>query len=142
MADEIQHFTATIPAGTPKATPVTVTITMPPRIVRSVDWRVPSGPKGVFGWLLAMGGVPVQPQPPGTYIVAHNETGTWNLAGQPDSGTWQVIGYNTGANPHSVYLAFHVDTIKRDTGLAPLIPAWELGPAGDLSQAGPPLPGA
>lgn len=141
MAAEIQHFTATVPAGTPKLTPVTVAIAMPPRIVLSVDWRVPAGPMGVFGWYLAMGGVPVQPQPGGTFVVAHDEHGSWNLAGQPDSGAWQVIGYNTGTNPHSVYLAFHVDLIERPAQLAPLLPAWEIGPSPDLSKAGPPVPG-
>src|SRR5215472_10131499 len=139
MAEEVRQFTVTIPASTPKTAPVTVAITMPVRVVTRVDWRVPNGPMGVFGWYLAMGGVPVMPQPAGTFVVANDETGSWDLTGQPDSGAWQVIGYNTGSNPHSVYLAVHVDLPSRTVQAPALLPAAMLGLAPDLSKAGPPL---
>ena len=140
MPNEIRHFTATIPAGTPVTAPVTVAITMPPRVVRSVYWRVPNGPLGLFGWQLAMGGVRVIPAFGDLYVVANDEHDTWYPADHPDSGAWQVIGYNTGTNPHSVYLAFSVDfpspeprlRVPLDFTAPPFTP--------DLSQAGPPLP--
>lgn len=109
MPAEIRDFTVTIPAGTPIAAPVTVAITMPPRVVRWVRWRVPPGPKGLMGWALAAAGTNVIPWNAGGWIVADNEVETWNLEGQIDSGAWQVRGYNTGANPHSIYLAFGLD---------------------------------
>lgn len=141
MAAEVRSFSATIPAGTPKAAPVNVAIAMPVRIVTQVDWRVPDGPSGLFGWLLAMGGVPVQPQPAGTFIVANNQSGIWHLVGAPDSGAWQVRGYNTGTSPHTVYLDFHCELPERAPAMLPLLTAYELGPAPDLSRAGPPVPG-
>lgn len=139
MPREVRHFTATIPASTPLTAPVTVPIAMPPRIVRSVYWRVPNGPMGVFGWQLAMGGVIVLPTAGDLYVVANDEHDTWYPEGHPDSGAWQVIGYNTGTSPHSVYLAFSVDfpvparalRAPVDFTAPPFVP--------DLSKAGPPL---
>lgn len=139
MPAEVRHFTATIPAGTPQAAPVTISLAMPVRVVRWVHWRVPRGPVGTFGWLLAMGGVAVQPLPAGTYVVADGESHQWDMTGQPDSGAWQVKGYNTGANPHSVYLSFGVDLPARRVQLGKLLHPYELAEVADLSHAGPPV---
>jgi hypothetical protein len=139
VALQIQHFTATIAAGTPLTAPAVIAVSMPARIVRSIDWRVPTGPMGTFGWQIAMGGVKVFPTGGDLYVVADGQDGSWTLADAPDSGAWQVIGYNTGVNPHSVYLAFHVDLPERaDAASAPL-PAALLSSSPDLSRAGPPV---
>lgn len=140
MAEEIQHFTAMIPAHTAQNAPVTIQCPIPVRTVTQIDWRVPKGPMGVMGWQVAMGGVRVFPLGTTVYVLANGESGTWPVVNAPDSGAWEVIGYNTGTNAHSVYLTFHCNTVPRKVvHLAP-IPAPLLMPAGDLSQAGPPVP--
>ena len=139
MALEVQHFTATVPAGTPLALPVTVAITMPVRVVTRIDWRVPNGPMGVFGWQIAMGKVKVFPSGGDLYVTANDEHGSWIVKDAPDSGTWQVIGYNTGANPHSVYLAFHVDLPVRPPKPVGDIDVFSLYPGPPLDRAGPPV---
>lgn len=139
MALEVQHFTATVPAGTPLSAPVTVAVTMPVRVVTRIDWRVPNGPMGVFGWQIAMGKVKVFPSGGDLYVTANDEHGTWLVEGAPDSGSWQVIGYNTGANPHSVYLAFHVDLPERPAKVLAEINPFTLYPGPDLAKAGPPV---
>lgn len=146
MGDQTRHFTATIPASTPVASPVTVAIAVPPMIVRSVHWRVPHGPMGNLGWRLAMGGVQVLPSPgaAGTFagdqwIVANQEANTWYPEGAPDSGAWQVIGYNTGTNQHSVYLTFELDFPSKPVQLRPLFVPHDLSSSPDLSMAGPPV---
>lgn len=111
MADEVRRFTATIPAGTPIAAPVTVDVSFPPRRVRTIDWRVPPGPTGVMGWRLSMGGVQVLPTRSDAWVIEDDHAETFVVDGYPDSGAWQVIGYNTGVNPHSVYLTFHLDQV-------------------------------
>lgn len=111
MAQEIRTAQATIPAGTPLAAPVTVNIAFPDRIVRSVRWRVPSGPSGLMGWALTSDGAPVIPVVAGTFIVADGESDDWPLDGYPTAGNWQVTGYNTGVYPHTVYLTFLLDLI-------------------------------
>lgn len=140
MAVEIRHFTATVPAGTAITSPVTVSIAMPPRIVTQIDWRVPNGPMGVFGWQIAMGGVQVFPTQGDTWVLANDERGSWPVTDAPDSGAWQVIGYNTGVNPHSVYLAFHCELPAKIVAAAAPIPLVSLFSAPDLSKAGPPVP--
>jgi hypothetical protein len=139
MALEVQHFTATIPAGTPTTAPVAVDITMPARTVRQIDWRVPNGPMGVFGWHVAMGGVKVFPSGGDTWVVGNDEHGTWQVHNAPDSGAWQVVGYNTGVNPHSVYLAFHVDLPGRPARVRAEISPFSLSPGPPLDHAGPPV---
>ena len=125
MAREIRTFAVTIPAGTTRAAPFTADTSFPDRVVTRVTWRVPPGPAGVMGWRLTMGGVQVMPLPAGAWIVTDGAGGEWVLDGQPDSGAWQVTGYNTGQFPHTVYLDFHVDLVQ----LAPAGPPARYAPA-------------
>lgn len=111
MTTSVQAFTATINAGTTKASPATVPLSVLPGIIDLIRWRVPPGPRGTFGWQLGMGGVQVIPENAGQFIVADDEFDSIAVSGLPDSGAWQVIGYNTGVNNHTVYLYFHVTPI-------------------------------
>ena len=133
MADEVRHFTATIPAGTALATPFTQDIGFSPRNVRTIDWRVPPGPSGQMGWRLTMGGVQVIPVNSDPFVVADGNGGTFVVDGYPDSGAWQVQGYNAGAFPHSVYLVFHLDLIGTPAKPLRLLDPVQLGPLPDIS---------
>lgn len=106
---EVRYFAAVIPAGTPLAVPVTVDVSFPPRTVTQVTWRVPPGPSGLMGWRLSMGGVQVLPTNAGAWVVTDDERDTWPVTGLPDSGAWQVTGYNTDIYDHTVYLTFLLD---------------------------------
>lgn len=110
-AAEVRSFAVTIPAGTPAAAPVTTLVSFPPRLVTGVRWTVPPGPSGLMGWRLTMsGGVAVIPTG-GGWIIADDASGTWPLTGMPDSGAWEVTGYNTDVYDHTVYLVFLLDTV-------------------------------
>ena len=139
MAEDIQHFTVTCPPGTAKANPQLTDLGLPPRIVRQIDWRVPNGAMGIMGFLMAMGGLPILPSTAFAYVVANGEHGSWIPSKYPDSGAWQCAMYNTGVNPHSVYLTFHMDLPARPAELQTLLPAFHLMPVTDLSKAGPPI---
>jgi hypothetical protein len=106
VAREIRTFQVTIPAGTAKASPVTVAINFPPRTVVQLDWQVPDGPAGLMGWALTVSGQPVIPRNSGAYIIANDVARSWPLEGYPDQGQWQVTGYNTDIYDHSVYFDF------------------------------------
>lgn len=111
-AAEVRSFAATIPANTPANTPVTIQLTMPPRVVTSIHWRVPPGPSGLMGWRLTMSnGVAVIPTG-GGYIITDDDHDTWPVTGQPDSGYWELSGYNTDIYQHTVYLDFLLDLIS------------------------------
>jgi len=112
-AAEIRSFQVTIPAGTPESAPYVQDIYFPPRVVVAVSWRVPPGPSGLMGWRLTMNdGVAVIPYG-GGWIVADDQYQTWNLANLPDSGYWEVTGYNTGTYPHSVFLDFQLELVQQ-----------------------------
>ena len=121
MPSEVFAFTATIPAGTLASAPVTINLPMPPRIVRSVEWRVPPGPAGLMGWALAAAGQNMIPVNSGQWIITNDEAQTWTVDGYLTSGAWQLRGYNTGLFDHVVYLRFHTDLVQ-DTS-TPTVPA-------------------
>ena len=137
-AAEVRSFAVTIPAGTPAATPVTTPVAFPSRTVLAIRWQVPPGPSGLMGWALTMsGGVPVIPAG-GGWIIADNAADTWQVRGQPDSGAWEVTGYNTGAYPHTVYIDFMLEPVS--TPAAAPVP--DLAAAADLSAPPAPPPAA
>lgn len=107
MATTATRLTATVPAGTAAASPATITLAVPAGVIDKIRWRVPPGPRGHLGWCLAMGGVQVLPDDSGTFIVADNEYDELVVSGLPDSGAWQLRGYNTGSYDHTVYLDFY-----------------------------------
>lgn len=141
MAVEIRHFTATFPAGTPASAPITISTQFPVRVVTSIDWRIPPGPQGAMGWQIAMGGVQVVPYGPDLWVIDDSNSGTFSLDDAPDSGAWEVIGYNTGSSPHSVYLTFHLNLVQRKQPRPGVIDARLLAPVPDLSRAGAPIRG-
>lgn len=131
-AAEVRSFQVTIPAGTPLSSPVTSDVAFPARIVTGVHWKVPPGPSGLMGWRLSMsGGIAVIPTG-GGWVIADDDSDTWPLTGQPDSGAWQVTGYNTDVYDHTVYLDFLLDLVAMSAPsqtLAQLTP-----PAGPYSS--------
>ncbi len=130
---EAREYQASIPAGTPAASPVTITLTMPPRVVQRIDWRVPAGNQGTVGWRLTMGKVQVLPHTVQPWVIGENISGTWQVEGLPDSGGWEVTGYNTGTHAHAVYVVFHVLVPEKPPQLRAMIPHDQLGPLPDIS---------
>lgn len=108
---EVYRFQVTIPAGTAQTTPFRQDTVIPVRTVNTVEIRVPPGPSGLMGFALTMGGVNVLPQQAGAYIVTDDESISWPLDGLPDTGAWQLTGYNTDVFDHTVYLRFLVDVV-------------------------------
>ena len=106
MAQVVRRFTATFPAGTAKATPVTVNMNFPPMEVEEIEVVVPPGPLGQMGFKIGQAGNQVFPFTPDDYIVTDNETLKWPIEGANTSGAWQVIGYNVGTFNHSIEVRF------------------------------------
>lgn len=127
-AREVRAFNVTVAAGTTEAAPSTTDIAVPVRVLTGVYWRVPPGPAGLFGWRLSMsGGVAVLPTG-GGWIIADDQSAFWPVYGQPDSGAWQLTGYNDDIYDHTVYLEFLLDLVGQ-------VPVPGAGPASaDLSS--------
>lgn len=139
MADEARLFIVTIPAGTSQAAPATEPVKMPPRRVERISYRVPHGSQGLLGWQLAMGGVQVLPTAGVTWVTGEDIAGEFTVDHLPDSGDWQLVGYNTGGYPHAVYLTFHVSVPARPAPPPGRWTIYDLDPVPDLSRAGPPV---
>jgi len=122
-AVEVRSFAVTIPAGTAITAPYTQDIYTPARVLAALHWKVPPGPSGLMGWRLTMsGGNPVIPTG-GGWIIADDEDATWNLTDQPDSGFWELTGYNTDIYPHTVYLDFLLDLVGETPTVISQIPS-------------------
>lgn len=111
MAREVQRFSAVIPAGTAKASPVQINFPMPPRVIERIEIVVPPGPRGEVGFQLGSGPVQVIPTTPGQFVVTDNEIINWPLTDQFNSGAWSMLAYNTGTYNHSLEVRFHVNLV-------------------------------
>jgi len=121
-AVEIRSFAVTIPAATLETAPYTEDIYFPARIVNGVTWQVPPGPSGLMGWRLTMSGGNAVIPTGGGWIIADDARDTWLLQDQPDSGAWELTGYNTDIYDHTVYLDFLLDLVTVPTTTPGQIP--------------------
>jgi hypothetical protein len=119
MATEVRQFTATIPAGTAAATPVTVPMRFPARQVTGVEIIVPPGPSGLVGFALLNGTTRVIPYQSDLWIITAAEKIEWPLEGFAQTGDWSLIGYNTGTQDHAVYVRFLCVPVALDGGRHP-----------------------
>jgi hypothetical protein len=112
VATSVTALSATVNAGTAQASPAVIALAVGAAFVDKIRWRVPPGPNGHLGWYLSMGGVQVLPDVAGEYVVANDEYDDWTISGLPDSGAWQLTGYNTGTYNHTVYLYFFTTPVQ------------------------------
>lgn len=110
MAEEVHQFSCTIPAGTAKSSPHRVPMTMPHYEVVSIDLEVPPGPSGLMGFYLELGSNQWIPWEMGEWIVWNDRTESWDIDNSPNSETWALVGYNTGAYDHTVQVRFHLNS--------------------------------
>ncbi len=106
MPDLVQSFVPSIPAGTAIASPVTVPMNIPSRIVNKIRVRIPPGPSGQMGFQIGSSGQQIIPENTGAFLVADDEIFEWDVTDFPQGGSYQLIGYNLGIYAHSVYVTF------------------------------------
>ena len=87
---------------------------------------MPPGPAGTLGFRLGSGGVQVIPINPGGWVITDDEVIGWDLTSQITSGAWQLISYNVGSLPHTVYVRFLLDLVTGSANAPALIPAGQL----------------
>lgn len=122
MPTQYRSFQVTIPAGTPKVTPVIINTRFEPMTVSEIDVLIPPGPLGQMGFQIASSRVQVIPWNTGQFIVSNDERLTLPINNAPNSGDWQVIGYNTGVFDHTIWVRFALDSNSIATAPAPAQP--------------------
>jgi hypothetical protein len=108
VSTQVRGFEITIPAGTAKDAPVTRDMSFPPMTVADITVTVPPGPNGNLGIQIASAGSQVIPWNDGEWLVPNDVVMTWTPDGYADSGSWQLVGYNTGAFDHTVWVRFNL----------------------------------
>jgi hypothetical protein len=139
MHDDVFAFSITVPAGTAKAAPLTQDTSFNPAKVRKITWHFPRGPMGTTGFRVTSGRVQIIPANTGGWIVRDGASGQFDLRDSHDSGKWEIQAYNTGINPHMLFVEFHIVYHQRRPKLLTLFSAETLAPVPDLHDAGPPL---
>lgn len=108
VANRIESFDITVPAGTPKAAPVTTDVSFPDGKLQRVEIDVPDGHAGLTGIQLLGAKGQVIPYTTGAFLVANDHAFGWDLVGQLDSGSFQVRCFNTDIYPHGFSIRFSV----------------------------------
>lgn len=108
MFTQVRQVDVTIPAGTPKASPQVTSFQFGSVIMVRVDWLFPHGCNGLVGVQVGAKSVPVIPYDRTQFITRSGDSAGIDLADMHDTGDWSVIGYNTGAFPHTVHFTFRM----------------------------------
>ena len=114
MADRLEWFDVTIPAGTPIATPVTIPMVFNDGEVIEIDVKVLDGPCGSVGFHINAGGSQYVPRTAGSFIRPNDDYFTWRIANAINSGSWGLTGYNLDNWDHNLQVGFQVN----DRGLS------------------------
>lgn len=125
---QVFQFAVTIPAGTPIAAPLATPTTFEPNIVERIEWLFPHGCNGLVGVQFGARSVPVVPRGGLTFFTSSGTTHALAVEDMHVTGDWSVIGYNLGANPHTVQVLYRV---RRQT---PKADAFRLLDDADLAQ--------
>lgn len=131
MADRVEWFSITIPAGTPKNAPVTIACVFPQGDVIEVDVKVPPGPSGNVGFFIAAGGSQYIPRTAGSFVMPDDDYIHWPLANAINSGSWAVTGFNTGLYNHTLQVSFQVNEL----GTAHISSSQDVGSSSDALAA-------
>lgn len=107
----VYPYDVTIPAGTSKNAPLVTLTQFEPNVVERIDWLFPDGCNGLVGIRIGAQGVSVIPWNVNAWLIRSGDSGGYDVEDMHTTGDWSVIGYNTGAYPHTVHVTFRVHRI-------------------------------
>lgn len=109
MVFPILHpFAVTIPAGTPANAPLVTLTQMSPSVVDRIEWLFPAGCNGQVGIQFGARAIPLLPGDKTQFFTGSGSSAGFDLTDMHDTGDWSVIGYNTGAFPHTIQVTFRL----------------------------------
>lgn len=123
MADRIETFQVTIPAGTPVAAPQVTTLAFNDGVVTNIIVTIPPGPSGLVGFSFLHMGSQVIPFKLGAVIIGDDRVAQWAIENQPTASGWQLSAYNLDVYQHTLYIEFLIDEIPiTQSSTIPLVP--------------------
>jgi hypothetical protein len=117
MADRLEWFDITVPAGVTQASPMRFTTSFQQGDVIEIDVKVPPGPSGNVGFFIGCGGSQYVPRTPGTFVIPDNDYLVWPMANAINTGAWFVTAFNTDLYSHLIQVAFHVNELQYAPGM-------------------------
>jgi len=123
MADRLEWFDLTIPAGTAITAPVTLPMVFQQGIVTQIDVKVLDGPCGSVGFHINAGGSQYVPRTLGSFIRPNDDYFAWPLEHAITSGSWALTGYNLDNWDHNIQVGFQVN----ETGTAGAVATQGIG---------------
>lgn len=134
MAERIELFDVTIPAGTAIASPQTTALSFNDGVVEQIEITIPPGPSGLVGFRIGHSAQTIIPKSGNGWIIADDQFIKWPLQGFPTGNKWFFRGYNTDVFDHTIYLRFLVLETRRNLlQQATLVPIAPMGTAEDFS---------
>ena len=122
MAQRVEAFAVTVPAGTAIATPQTTALPFNRGVVEGIEVVVPPGPSGMVGFAVVHSGDVIIPYDRTQWVIADNEVLKWPLQGFPTGSAWSLRVYNIGVYQHTLYVRLLVNETQRlNTPLAQLV---------------------
>lgn len=121
MADRIELFHVTTPAGTLETSPLTTDLQFLDGVVTDIQMVIPDGPSGLMGVAFLYGGQQIIPNGD-MFIVSNNERIDWPITGYPTGSQWQLSTYNTDIYDHTVEVRLLVNEFTLPTPLATEVP--------------------
>lgn len=118
----VYQFPVTIPAGTTQAAPLVTPTTFEPNEVERIEWLFPHGCNGLVGIRIGARAVPILPSGAANWFITSGMIHGLDVADMPNSGDWSIIGYNLGANPHTIHVTFRAHRKEKDLEPFMLIP--------------------
>ena len=108
VANRVEAFAITVPAGTAQASPQVTSTTFDDGSVVRIELDVPDGHFGLTGIQILAAGAQYIPKTNGTYLIADGHDFAWDVIVTIDTGAWSVQAYNTDVYDHTFYLRFSV----------------------------------
>jgi hypothetical protein len=100
------HRTITFQPGTTPTAPASTPVTLGDSILLRVDVKVPPGPGGCMGFQVQYANNVILPWGSlAQYLILDGDDIGFDVNTEI-GGTMQIVGYNTGFWPHSIYLRF------------------------------------
>jgi hypothetical protein len=132
MAQRIELFDVTVPAGTAVAAPISQALIFDQGEVTDFEAYVPPGPSGFMGFAILHSGERILPRTPGKFIIADNDTIRWPLSKYPTGAKWSVTAYNIDVFPHTFQIRLLINETSRGNVVEP--------PLVDIQQPDQPAP--
>lgn len=108
MANRIEPFEVTVPAGTLKAAFLRTNLPMQDGRVDKIQIRIPPGLSGLVGFRFAHSGQSVIPYTGERWFITDDDKLDWEVERYPEGDAWQLWSYNTDVYDHTIYVWMHV----------------------------------